>query len=373
MHIALTVNAAWNIANFRRPLIEDFIRAGRRVTAIAPPDGSVPALIAMGCAFEPIAMDVKGLSLARDAAALWRLRESFKRTRPDVILSFTVKNNIYGALAARSLGIPFIPNVTGLGTAFLSGGPLQRVAELLYRLAFHGLGVVFFQNAEDADLFLRRRLVSEGQVRLVPGSGIDLTHFAPEPLPRGGSPVFLMIARLLGDKGVREFVQGSRIVRAQYPKARFQLLGPLDAQNRTAITRDELESWMGEGVEYLGETHDVRPHIAQADCVILPSYREGAPRTLIEAAAMARPTIASDVPGCRSVVDHGLTGFLCQARSGEAVAQACVRFINLGDSERAAMGRAARTKMEREFAQERVVQAYRDVVRDVRGHEGACA
>lgn len=367
MHIALTVNAAWNLANFRRPLIEDFVRTGDRVTAIAPADASVPALTEMGCAFEPIVMDVKGLSPLRDAAAFWSLRKTFKRLHPDVILSFTVKNNIYGALAARSLGLPFIPNVTGLGTAFLSGGPLQRVAETLYRLAFRGLKVVFFQNSDDATLFVRRRLVSKQQVRLLPGSGIDLARFAPQPPPPGSGPVFLMIARLIRDKGVFEFVEASRLVRARHPDARFQLLGPVDAQNRTAISRSTLDDWVCEGLEYLGETQDVRPYIARADCLVLPSYREGAPRTLIEAAAMARPAIASDVPGCRSVVDHCVTGYLCEVRSGKSLAEACERFIGLSEAERDAMSRAARSKMEREFAQEQVVEAYRRAIADVCG------
>jgi glycosyltransferase involved in cell wall biosynthesis len=172
-----------------------------------------------------------------------------------------------------------------------------------------------------------------------------------------------MIARLLRDKGVEEYVAAARLVKAKSPDTRFQLLGAVDAANRTAINGATVKSWQDDGsIEYLGTTDDVRPHIAAAHCVVLPSYREGAPRTLIEAAAMARPLIATDVPGCRSVVKSGVSGFLCEARSGESLATACLRFLDLSREEQTLMGRAGREKMKTEFDQALVVQAYRDAI-----------
>lgn len=364
MHILLTVNAAWNILNFRRPLVEALQADGHRLTVLAPPDDAVEALRDLGCGFVPLEMDVKGLSPHRDLALVRRLRRHFRALAPDAILSFTIKNNIYGALAARGTGTPFIPNVTGLGTAFLSSGVLQRVAEALYRTAFRPLPVVFFQNADDRDLFLDRRLVRSEQARLLPGSGIDLDRFDATPLPGGEQVRFLMIARLLRDKGVMEYVEAARMLHAEGAPARFQLLGPLGAQNRTAISRETVAGWEREGIiDYLGESTDVRREIADADCVVLPSYyREGVPRSLLEASASCRPIITTDNVGCRDVVEDDRTGFLCEVRSPSSLADACRRMIAAGSAGRKAMGEAGRAKMLREFDQRFVVDAYRQAL-----------
>lgn len=366
MHILMTVNAAWNILNFRRPLVDAFIADGHRVTVLAPRDDSVPKLERLGLRFVPLAMDIKGLNPWRDYRLIGRLRRHFRDERPDLVLSFTIKNNIFGAMAASRFGVPFIPNITGLGTAFLSNGPVRMVAEALYRRAFRNLNRVFFQNRDDRDLFVGRALVTAQQAQLLPGSGIDLSHFAPAPLPASDQPpVFLKIGRLLCDKGTLEFVDAARQVRRERPDVRFQLLGATGAENRTAIGANQVAAWQAEGVvEYLGQVEDVRPLIANATCIVLPSYREGAPRTLMEAAAMARPLIATDVPGCRSVVDHGVNGLLCAPRSSEQLAQACLEMLALSDAQRQAMGHAGRQKMEREFDQARVVEAYRNAIQE---------
>lgn len=372
LHVLATVNAAWNVWNFRRPVIAALLAEGHRVTILAPEDDSVASLREMGCQFVPLAMDQKGVNPLRDFALMQRLRREFAAQCPDVILSYTIKNNVYGALAARSLGIPFIPNVSGLGTAFLAGRALQLVSERLYRTAFRGLPVVFFQNDDDQAMFIERKLVGQRQARLIAGSGIDLEHFAPAdyPPPRV-PPTFLMIARLLRDKGVREYVEAARLVREIHPNARFRLLGAVDAQNRTAIDRAAVERWQRDGtIEYLGTCDDVRPHIAAAHCVVLPSYREGAPRTLIEAAAMARPLIATNVPGCRSVVDDGVTGFLCEARSGESLARACLRFVLLSRGAKIELGKAGRAKMAREFDHARIVAAYSGAIAEAFASNG---
>ncbi len=369
LHIMLTVNASWNIWNFRRALVRHLIADGHTITVLAPSDESVPKLVELGCRFIPLAMSPAGLNPAEGARLAMAFRKAFRLERPDVILSYTIKNNIFGALAAKPLGIPFIPNVTGLGTAFLSGRALEAVARLLYRSAFRKLPTVFFQNEDDRDLFVRRRLVTQEQARILPGSGIDLDHFAPAEAPRAsGDVAFLMIARLLRDKGAVEFVEAARIIKAELPNTRFQLLGALGADNVSAIDARTLNGWVDEGaIEYLGTCSDVRPHVASAHCVVLPSYREGAPRTLIEAAAMAKPVIATDVPGCRAVVERGVSGFLCEARSAESLAAAMRRFIDLNHDERAAMGRAGRMLMERQFDEAFIVAAYRNVISALTG------
>lgn len=361
MQILMTVNAAWNIWNFRRPLVEALTADGHRITVLAPPDDAVPELERLGCRVRPLEMSVKGLNPIEDLKLQLRFGRIFREERPDAVLSYTIKNNIFGARAATPAGVPFLPNVTGLGTAFLSGKLLQTVTEQLYRRSFAALPVVFFQNEDDRDLFLDRRLVRADQARLLPGSGIDLQRFATTPMPAPEEPpVFLMIARLLRDKGVLEFVEAARRVKARHPQARFQLLGAVGSENRSAIDRPTVDAWVAEGVvDYLGTTADVRPAIAASSCVVLPSYREGAPRTLIEAAAMARPLIATDVPGCRAVVDRDVSGFLCEVRNAESLAAAMQRFLNLSPEAQQAMGAAGRAKMEREYDQVLVVDAYR--------------
>jgi glycosyltransferase involved in cell wall biosynthesis len=186
--------------------------------------------------------------------------------------------------------------------------------------------------------------------------------------------VFLMIARLLRDKGIFEYVDAARRVKEIHPEVRFQVLGATGAENRTAVDRDTVRSWEEEGtIEYLGTSEDVRPFIAKSHCVVLPSYREGAPRTLIEAAAMARPLIATDVPGCRSVIEKGRTGILCDVKSGESLARACEKLLSMPAGERAAMGRAGRRKMELEYDQAIVVAAYREAITDLTSAKGKAA
>lgn len=363
----MSVNAAWNIWNFRRGLVAALLGDGHRLTVLAPADGSEVPLEEMGCRFLPLPMNPGGLNPIHDLTLLRRIYKVFARERPDAVLGFTIKNNLYGAVVAKRLGTPFIPNVTGLGTAFLSSGALQIVAERLYRSAFRSLPVVFFQNNEDAALFERRGLVRTGQALVIPGSGIDLEHFtiADYPSPEV-PPTFLMISRLMRDKGVFEFVEAAKIVRARYWKVRFQLLGPADAENRTAISAAQVREWESSyGIEYLGPVADVRPYIANANCVVLPSYREGAPRTLIEAAAMARPLIATDVPGCRAVVHPEENGFLCAPRDANDLANACLRFLALPRKMQLQMGLASRRKMEREYDQQMVIDAYRHAIMTV--------
>jgi len=373
MHILITVNAAWNLVNFRRGLIAALLDDGHRVTVLAPSDEALGKLREMGCDTVALEMDRKGMSPLRDAMLALRFARHFRALRPDAVLSYTIKNNVFGAIAARLTRVPFLPNVTGLGTAFLSGSRLQRLVERLYRVAFARVPVVFFQNVDDRDLFLRSGLVRSGQVRLLPGSGIDLEYFAPRPRPRsaGDGVTFLMIARVLRDKGVIEYAEAAAALRHDHPNARFLLLGPMGSENRTAIDPDVVRAWQGSGViDYLGVCDDVRPEIAAADCVVLPSYREGMPRSLLEAGAMARPVVATDVPGCRHVVADGETGVLCRARDAESLRDAMARVIAMPPDAREAMGRAARARMEAVYGEAHVISAYRAALADIGGGGG---
>ena len=262
--------------------------------------------------------------------------------------------------------------MSGLGTAFIRGGAFASFITVLYRLAFAKSHVVFFQNRDDRELFLSRGIVSRLQARLLPGSGVDLNRFRPaEPLS-GDSPVFLYIGRILADKGVREFVEAAALVKEQCGGARFQLLGGLDPGNRTAIPEPELRAWVSTGlVEYLGPTDDVRPFIAKASAIVLPSYREGMPRSLLEAGAMARPLIASDVPGCREIVKDGVTGLLCDARSSSSLAAAMARFAKMGVDQQQMLGDAAHSKVKTEYDERLIIGAYTEILKPLKETEAA--
>lgn len=270
--VLISINASWNIINFRKGLIRALQNAGYRVIVAAPVDAYSGQIPELGVEYISLDMDKQGLSPARDLLLLARYFILLRKVRPDVFLGYTAKPNIYGSLACRALAIPVINNVAGLGTAFIKEGWLTRLITGLYRLALGSSKTVFFQNPEDMRLFLDDGIAREHQARLLPGSGIDLELFKPaSALGTDGKFRFLLIARLLWDKGVREYVEAARAVRAAHPDARFQILGFTDVENRTAVARATVEEWSAEGViEYLGPSDDVRPFIAAADCIVLP-------------------------------------------------------------------------------------------------------
>jgi glycosyltransferase involved in cell wall biosynthesis len=361
--VVLAANSSWNVVNFRGGLIRALKAAGYEPVVVAPLDPPAEQrLEQLGVERIVVRLDRSGLNPVADFRLLGEYRRILKELRPVAFLGFTIKPNIYGCTAARTLGIPVIANISGLGTVFIRRGPLLALVTLLYRFALSRAEVVFFQNPDDLALFIARKMARPDHARLLPGSGIDLDRFAPSPQPAGPT-TFLLIARLLGDKGVREFVEAARILRQELPGARFQLLGPRDDGNRTAISREELDRWVAEGVvEYLGETDDVRPFIEQASAVVLPSYREGLPRSLLEAGAMARPLVATDVPGCREVVVEGKTGFLCRPRDSRSLAAAMRKFAQMPPDERQAMAAAARRRVEEKFSENVVIRAYLDAL-----------
>lgn len=360
----LAANSSWNIANFRAPLISALRARGWRVVVVAPEDSSAAAVRAMGAELVPIAIDSGGTSIVRDAQLLAHYWRTLRAIGPQLFLGFTVKPNIYGSLAAGLLRIRVINNISGLGTAFMQPGLLNRLVSQLYRRALRRSERVFFQNRHDRDLFVGRGLVRSGQAQVIPGSGVDLDRFRPAPSRGSGRPLrFLFVGRLLRDKGLVEFAEAARLVRRSRPDIEFQVLGFGGSNNPSAVPEALVECWRDEGLlTYLGETDDVRPFLEDCDCVVLPSYREGLPRALLEGAAMARPMIATDVPGCSAVVVDGENGFLCSARSPSSLAEAMERMLRLTLPERQAMGRKARDLVERQFDQRLVVEAYLEAI-----------
>lgn len=353
-------------ANFRAGLIKALVAEGHSVTVLAPLDSYSKRLTAMGCEVIPIAINRNGANPLSEARALVSIYSKLKRIRPDIVFSYTIKNNIYAGLACRALGISFAPNVTGLGPAFSERGALNSLVRNLYRVAFRRAHTVFFQNMDDRDVFLDANLVAAERAQLLPGSGVDLTKFALEPMPKEDNGIrFVLMARMLKDKGIGLFVEAAEIIKAKHPSARFQLLGPIDPDSRTAITKAEIDDWVSQGVvEYLGGKADVRPTLRQAHCIVLPTYyNEGTPRSLLEAGAMGRPLISTDMPGCRDTVMQGINGFIVKPRDTDDLAMALQSFLALSERERQAMGRASRDLIEKKYDEQFVVAAYRALVK----------
>ncbi len=361
-HILMIANTSWCLYNFRYGLIRTLLGQGHAVTVLAPPDRTVEPLQKLGCRTIPLALAGATKNPIQDLSLLRRYRKAFRQIRPDVIFSYTIKSNIYGSIAAAREKIPVIVNITGLGNIFSSQGLTTRLVERLYKKALKRVPRVFFQNDDDQALFLRRKIVQQSQCGRLPGSGVDLKRFQPADGRPDGPLTFLFVGRMLWDKGVGDFAEAAEKVRAALPQTplRFQLLGSLNSDNPQAIPEEQIRQWESQGtVEYLGTVQDVRPVMAAADCLVLPSrYREGVPRTLIEGAAMALPLIASDNVGCRDIVDEGYNGYLVPPGDSNALAYRMERLIRQTPAERQQMGRAGRQKAEAEFDVALVIQKY---------------
>jgi glycosyltransferase involved in cell wall biosynthesis len=306
-------------------------------------------------------MDGNGTNPVRDMMLLLRYLLALRSLRPAAYLGYTIKPNVYGSLAAQAMGIPVINNIAGLGATFIKDSYLTKLVRGLYKFALKRSHRIFFQNPDDQALFVRSGLVDEGVSDLLPGSGIDLRRYPASPPPDGEDRPFrfLLVGRMLRDKGVEEFAEAARLVREKLTNVEFQLLGFVDPANPNSVPLERISEWEHEGrVRFLGKTDDVREYVAQADCVVLPSYREGVPRSLLEAAAMARPLIATDVVGCREAVDDGSNGFLCCAKDAADLAAKMLRMLALSREQREAMGLAGRKKVEAQFDEQIVIQRY---------------
>ncbi|WP_053181381.1 glycosyltransferase family 4 protein [Sunxiuqinia dokdonensis] len=359
--IAILLNTSWYIYNFRRNLIKELIKNGFQVTAIAPFDEYSSKLEELGCDFHPLGIDSKSKNPFYDISLLFRMRKVLAKTRPDVLLNFTIKPNVYGSLAARSLGIKCINNVAGMGTLFTDGLISRTVLKGLFKISQLKVKTVFFQNPDDFEELTKRNIVKKEIAHLLPGSGVNLSEFPFTPIYESKQVNFLLIARMIYPKGIKELVLAAERLREKgYHNFQVQLLGEMGVNNPLAIPASEMEQFCEKGyINYLGKTDDVKTVIQQADAVILPSYyREGTPKSLLEALAIGRPIITTNMPGCKETVIDEVNGFICDPKSIDDLASKMERFLNLDFSKKLEMGKQSRKLAETKFDEQIVIDEY---------------
>lgn len=364
--IGIVANTAFNIYNFRLGLMRYLAEQGYDVFAIAPADDYVSRITDAGFRFVELKhLARKGTNPLKDLQLAYELRSIYQREKPDAVLQYTIKPNIYGTLAARTCGVRTVCTVTGLGYTFLNASLAATVAHRLYRLAFGWADNVLFQNTDDRDVFVSGNLVDAAKTAIVPGSGIDINHFNPGQCPpreADGITRFLMIGRFLKDKGIYEYSEAARLLKAQQKAVEFHLVGEVDEHNPSSITREALQRWIDEGlIRYDGYLRDTRPAICAADCIVLPSYREGMPRVILEGMAMGKPCITTDVPGCKDAVDASC-GFLAKGQDVKSLAEQMQRFVDRNQNERQAMGIAARMRAKNIYADNIIFRHYLDIL-----------
>jgi glycosyltransferase involved in cell wall biosynthesis len=361
--IILTSNTSWFIWNFKKALIDTLLKKGYEVYVVAPKDeysNRFPNFVPLRN------LNRKGKNPANDLRLLWEYILIFRKLRPDIVLNFTVKPNIYSSLACIILGIKCISSITGLGYTFIEQSLLTKLVALLYKIVLARNYKVIFLNPDDLNLFLKMSIVNKDKAVIIKGEGVNAKYFSPEfcEESRGNSFVFLMVSRLLWEKGVGEFVEAGRILKKIYgDKVEFWLLGPVDRGNPSSVSEEDIKEWEEEGIiKYLGVSEDVRPFLCKADCVVLPSYREGMPRSLLEAMAMEKPIITTDSPGCKEVCRDGENGFLVKVKDVESLYNAMKKMLELGKEERLRMGKKGREMVINEFGEEKVTEVYMHLI-----------
>lgn len=360
--IIFSDNTLWGLLNFRGGVIQYLSDNGYEVVLIAPKDElcdltNIPAKVR----YIPIELQNISKNMVADIKYYKAIKTIYRNERPDYILHYTIKPNIYGTMAAHSLGIRSSAMITGLGHVFTKGGIGNRIARLMYKYAMSYSEKVFVLNESNRDTLLGNRVVSkEKMLWLEGGEGVNLQQFSAQTVPNNDKPVFLMVTRLLYEKGYTEYVNAAHVLK---DKAEFRIMGPIylhpSGVHPDTISKDVLSG----AIKHIEYSPDVVSQIIQADCMVLPSfYGEGLSRVLMEGLAMGKPIVCTNIPGCRETVDDGVNGFLCQPKDSVSLTKACEKFIALSPEERSEMGHESRKKAEQNFDERFVIEKYQSLL-----------
>jgi glycosyltransferase involved in cell wall biosynthesis len=375
MKIAITTNSSWAAYNFRLNLAKTFIENGHEVVFIIPFDDKYSLKLKKNFKCYNLFINPKSINPLKDLVTFFHLLLIYWRVRPDIACHFSIKINIYGSIAARIKKISSLSNITGLGTLFIKKNIVTRISKLLYRISLFFAYRIFFQNPHDLNYFVENNLVKKSKSKLLPGSGVDLKKFQFKlPSPGNKKFVFLVIARLIRDKGIYEYIKAIEIIKKRYPDKmiEFQLLGESNSINQTAISTIELEDWINKGlINYLGVSDQVENFISKCHCVVLPSYREGMPRSILEALAIGRPVVVSDVPGCIDIVDHKTNGLICKVKSSKDLARKMISIMRISQDTRDYLAMNGRKKIENFYDEKIVLNEYISSIDNIAKYEKA--
>ncbi|WP_338407591.1 glycosyltransferase family 4 protein [uncultured Flavobacterium sp.] len=364
MKIIFSSNIAWSIFNFRLKLLKSLQDDGHEIYTVAFPDEYSEKLKEQGFHFTAINLNNNTTNPFEDLKIIYHYYKIYKKISPDIICHNAIKPNIYGTIAAGMLNIPVVNNISGLGTLFIKRKFSTQIAKLLYRFSQRKASKIFFQNKDDLNLFLENKLIEKTKAQIIQGSGVDTLRFIPNDAKEERIDFnFLFIGRLLYDKGIREYFEAAELLKIKYPKIKFNILGPLYENNATAITKETLAKWINsETIIYLGQTDRVEEVVKDVNCVVLPSYREGLSKVLIEASSMGLPIVTTNVPGCRDVVIDTETGFLCEVRNSKDLADKMEKMFLLPVKERMEMGHNARKRAIEIFDEKIITGHYKEAI-----------
>ena len=353
MKILILANNDVGLYKFRKELIEALLK-GHEVHISLPYGEFVDDMVELGCIYHNVEFDRHGTNPIKELGQISYYKKLLKSIKPNVVLTYTIKPNIYGGMACAAVKVPYFCNITGLGTAIENLGIMQKISLTLYCLGLKKARKVFFQNQQNLDFMLKHKVV-KSNYHLLPGSGVNLNNFTLMDYPNEQTNInFLFIGRVMKDKGIDEFLSMAKQIKSKYQCTSFDIIGMIDGDYEDTINTAVSEGY----INYHGLQSDVKPFIQKAHCVVLPSYHEGMANVLLEAAASGRPVIASDIAGCRETFDEGISGFACRARSAESLTQAIEKFINVPYEQKEKMGIEGRKKVEQQFSRQIVIDTY---------------
>lgn len=360
--ILILANNAGGLYNFRFELVSELIKQNFRVYFVVPQsagDKKVQLIRSAGAKYIQVHVDRRGINPFKDIKLAVTYKRIIKDVNPDIVLTYTVKPNIYGTYAANMFKKPVIMNITGIGSSLISG-KLRYIVKNMYKYACSKAEITFFQNQGNRDFFLKNNIIVSNRTKLIPGSGVNIDMFTPLPKTKNDRIVrFLYVGRIMREKGIEEYLQVADMLTKKYQRVEFQILGSFEEEKYNGIVLDN------DAVKYLGSSHDVRKEIREVDCIVHPSYHEGMSNALLEAAAMGKPLIASDIPGCKEIIDDESNGYLFRLKSVSSLEEKLVKFIRLNENMRLTMGKNSREKVVKEFDRNIVVKEYMEAIEGI--------
>ena len=363
MVILLTSNSCWNLFNFRHDLIKE-LNKKHTIIIVAPYDKYLKKITYKNIFFSPIYLKRNKKSIISDFICLIQYFFIIKKYKPDYLIAFTIKPNIYSSIASFFSKTKTINNITGLGSTLLKNNYFTKFIFLFYKIAFRNSYKIIFQNTDDKELFIKKKISYENNSILIPGSGININNFLKYQYPKNKIFTFLYNGRLIKDKGIKEYIEAAKIVKKKYKKIKFVIMGSLDTNNPNSINKNYLEKNINQGnIHYIGFRDNPLSFIKKVDCIVLPSYREGLSRSLLESMALSKPIITSNVPGCKELVINNSNGFLCEPKSSNDLAEKMIKIITLNHLEIQAMGKKSVELIKEKYTTEIVLDKFLKIIK----------